>query len=146
MQERSYQEVLDFFREVLKEEIGSAIYFFNSDMDDMNNEKQKKFIKSTYSKNQYEAVEWASSLEKKVQEKLKILFQFYTSDAFRYFFRRLEEGENIKQGERINFELTAINENTGQRTKLISANPDDNIDNNFQEWIMENCSEINNEK
>ncbi len=143
MKTRNDDSVLEFFKEVLRVEINSAVYFYKSDIKGMSDEKRRKFKKKAYSEEQYKALEWIVTLKEKEQKNIETLLQFYTSDSFRYFFKRLEEGENIEQGERINFDLTAVNEKTGEKTKLISATPDeDNIDNNFQEWIMENCNEI----
>ncbi len=141
MKERSYQEILDFFREVLKIEIDDGISVFESHLSYMKDKTKKKLIYDSYGKNIYNAFE--SLLKLNQNEHVKILLGLYVREFSRYLFKRLEEGENIKQGERINFELTAVNEVTGQRTKLISANPDeDGVNNNFQEWIMDNCSGI----
>lgn len=146
MQERSYDEMLNFFREVLSIEIDAGVKFFENNLRYILDEKKRKLIQEAYanSSTKYNALLWASSIDDFEQEHFKILLQLFISESYRYFFRRLEEGENIDLGERINFELIAVNEKIGQRTKLISANPDeDGIDNDFQTWIMDNCSNLN---
>ncbi len=143
MKERDYNEVLDFFKNILKNDINGGVRIFNKEIDGaINNDKAFQTLKK-WNNQQYNDLLIISNLNKDVKSVIFRLFQNNISSSFYYFFKRLEEGENIEQGERINFELTAVNENTGQRTKLISANPDeDKIDNDFQEWIMENCSKI----
>ncbi len=143
MKERDYNEILDFFREILKIEIDdSTKSLFNKINHIKSNDKFANNMKNTFPK-RYNNYNKLANMDIETQQSLFNVVQEEISDAFLYFFKRLEEGENIEQGERINFELTAVNENTGQRTKLISATPDeDEIDNDFQEWIMENCSKI----
>jgi len=57
------------------------------------------------------------------------------SESFRYFFRRLEEGENLEKGDSITLELKMLNSETNEETILISSNPNDDIDNEFQEEL-----------
>jgi hypothetical protein len=141
MKEREYDEVLEFFREVLKYEIDywtdSSFNYINEDI-----KNNTKSARSMQKRNEigYNDLVFLSQFEEEDKNKIRRLVYESISSAFIYFFRRLEEGENIEQGERINFELVAVNEKTGQRTKLISATPDeDGIENDFQEWILDNC-------
>lgn len=143
MKEKKQEEILILFQELLKNEINNSSSFFKRDIDYIVDKQKSKLLEDSYTSNIYNALQEISILDKKTTKNMNILLQFYSSEAFRYFFKHLEEGENIKQGERINFELTAVNENTGQKTKLISATPDeDEIDNDFQGWIMDNCAEL----
>lgn len=143
MEARSYEEVLKFFQEVLKIEIDGGVWMLNKRLERIsNNDKAMNALKK-WNRQQYDDLLKISQMDEENINLIRRVIQDSVSTAFLYFFKRLEEGENIVIGERINFELTAVNEETGQRTKLISATPDeDDIDNNFQEWIMDNCSKI----
>lgn len=144
MEARSYEEVLKFFQEVLKIEIDGGVWMLNKRLERIsNNDKSMNALKK-WNRQQYDDLLKISQMDEENINLIRRVIQDSVSTAFLYFLKRLEEGENIVIGERINFELTAVNEETGQRTKLISATPDeDGIDNNFQEWIMDNCSKIN---
>jgi hypothetical protein len=139
-----YKKNLDFFREVMQIEINSGVRFFNYNLEDIADEKQKKFLQKAYANSSYKynALLWAYSLNNLEKEHLKVLLQLYTSESFRYFFRRLEEGENNDDGQRMTFRLTMINEETKEETTLIDGTEDSTLDNNFQEWILENCSNL----
>lgn len=144
MEKEQYQKNLDFFREILKIEVNSGVRFFNSNMHYMQNEKQKKLVLDAYtnSKDKCNAISWASMLNEQQQNHLKILLQLYISESFRYFFRRLEEGENNHDMQRMNFQLKMINKGTKEETILIDSTDDSNIDNDFQTWIMDYCSHL----
>lgn len=146
MRERGYEGILKFFQQVIKVEIDGGVWILNKEIEGAkDNDKAFRALKK-WNKQQYDDLLKISQMNKEDVDLIKRAIQDSVSTAFRYFFKRLEEGENIEVGERINFELTAVNEETGQRTKLISANPDeDNIDNNFREWILDNCSKIQDE-
>ena len=143
MENKNDDKILEFFKEVLKVEIDDGIKILSDELKGaIDNDKPFQTLKK-WNKQQYDDLSLISKLDENIQSAMYRLFQDNISSAFRYFFKRLEEGENIEMGERINFDLVAVNENTGEKTKLISATPDeDDIDNNFQEWIMENCSEV----
>ncbi len=143
MKERSYEEILKFFQEVLKIEIDGGVRILNKEiLGAKNNDKPFQALKK-WDNQQYDDLLKISQMDEENINLIKRIIQDSVSTAFLYFFKRLEEGENIEIGERINFELTAVNEETGQKTKLISATPDeDGIDNKFQEWIMDNCSKF----
>ncbi len=143
MENKKNDKILEFFKEVLKVEIDDGIKILSDELKGaIDNDKPFQTLKK-WNKQQYDDLSLISKLDENIQSAMYRLFQDNISSAFRYFFKRLEEGENIEMGERINFDLVAVNENTGEKTKLISATPDeDDIDNNFQEWIMENCSEV----
>lgn len=143
METRTYAEVLKFFQEVLKIEIDGGVRILDKELlGAKNNDKPFQALKK-WNRQQYDDLLKISQMDDENLNLLRRLIQDSVSTAFLYFFKRLKEGENIVIGERINFELTAVNEETGQRTKLISANPDeDGIDNEFQEWILDNCSKI----
>jgi len=142
MHERNYEEILTFFQELLKHEIDGGVETLRNDLNNINqNNHFASIMKSDYS----EKYNFLTSLDDIQFEQLLNTVQDSISFSFYYFFKRLEEGENIEMGERVNFELTAVNEETGNKTKLISATPDeDGIDNDFQEWIMDNCHTLNN--
>lgn len=137
-----YQKNLDFFREVMQIEINAGVRFFNYDMSDMADDKQKKYFKDRYPQEICSAIAWAFTLSDEEKVNFKRLIQLYTSESFRYFFRRLEEGENNDDGQRMTFKLTMINEETKEETTLIDGTEESQLDNNFQEWILENCSNL----
>lgn len=142
MQERSYEEILEFFQKVLKVEVDGAVKTIKYDL---NNVEENNRFASIMKKDEEEKYQFLKQLNQQQVDVLLSILQDSSMFGFYYFFKRLEEGENIEIGERINFELTAVNEETGQRTKLISADPnEEEIYNNFQEWILDNCSEVNN--
>lgn len=143
MKERDSDEILEFFRKILKFEIDGGLRIFTKEVEGaINNDKAFQTLKR-WDNQQYNDLLMVTDLDEDIKLSIFRLFQNNISYSFYSFFKRLEEGENIEQGERINFELTAVNENTGQRTKLISATPDeDGIYNDFQEWIMDNCTNI----
>jgi hypothetical protein len=143
MKERSYEEILKFFQEVLKIEIDGGIWMLNKRLDRIKTNHKSINALKKWNNQQYDDLLKISQMDEENINLIKRIIQDSVSTAFLYFFKRLEEGENIEIGERINFELTAVNEETGQKTKLISATPDeDGIDNKFQEWIMDNCSKF----
>jgi len=144
MNTEQYQKNLDFFREVLKIEVDAGVRFFDNNLSYMYDEKKQKLIKDAYanSSSKYNALLWASNVNKTEKEHLKALLQLYTSESFRYFFRRLEEGENNDDGQRMTFKVTMINEETKEETLLIDSTEDSQLDNDFQEWILENCSSL----
>jgi hypothetical protein len=139
-----YKKVLDWFRFILKNEIGGAVRFLDYDIEDMKDEKQKKYFKDRYSPEICSATTWMSELAENEQLYMKRLLQLYTSDAFHFFFKRLEEGENSGDIGRINFELKAINDVTNEEVILISSDENDKIYNDFQGWILDNCSDFKN--
>lgn len=147
MDREQYQKNLDFFREILKYEVDAGIRFFDNNLSYMYDEKKQKLIKDAYANSSYKynALLWASNINKLEKEHLKVLLQLYTSESFRYFFRRLEEGENNDDGQRMTFKLTMINEETKEETVLIDGTEESPLDNNFQEWILENCSNLKTE-
>jgi len=143
MKERSDEEILDFFRYVLKIEIDGGVRILNKEIEGALNKDKAFLILKKWDRQKYDDLLKISQMSEDELNLMRRVIQDSVSTSFYYFFKRLEEGENILAGERINFDLTAVNEETGQRTKLISATPDeDNINNNFQEWILDNCSEL----
>jgi hypothetical protein len=142
MNTEQYQKSLDFFREMLKIEVNETVEFFDYDMEDMADEKQKKYFKDRYHQEICNAIKWAFILNDEEKINFKRLVQLYTSKSFRYFFRRLEEGENNDDGQHMAFKLTMINEETKEETLLIDSTEDSQLDNDFQEWILENCSSL----
>lgn len=145
MDTEQYKKNLDFFREVLKIEIDETVEFFDYNVKSMADEKLKKNLKKAYSEEICNAIEWAFTLNDEEKMNFKRLIQLYTSKSFRYFFRRLEEGENNDDGQRMTFKLTMINEETKEETILIDGTEESQLDNNFQEWILENCSNLKTE-
>lgn len=145
MNTEQYQKNLDFFREVMQIEINAGVRFFNGDMKYMADEKLKKNLKKAYPLETCNAIEWAFTLNDEEKMNFKRLIQLYSSESFRYFFRRLEGGENNDDGQRMTFKLTMINEETKEETTLIDGTEESQLDNNFQEWILENCSNLKTE-
>jgi len=137
----NYQEVLEWFQDLLKDKIEGGSNFYKDDFSYILNEKKKKLIFDSYGKKIANALEDISKLSRENQKNIELLIQLYTSEAFRYFFRLLEDGEVSDNIGRINFKLTAVNDTTGEETLLISADEKDEIDNDFQGWILDNCIE-----
>lgn len=135
------KEVVNFFRKIIKIEIDGNAKTVLSDIDNITEGNDPSDVLRKDYPNRYKLLD--SAIESHQVDALLELIQDGAMFGFYYFFKHLEEGENIAIGERINFELTAVNEETGQRTKLISANPDeDGVYNDFQGWILDNCSEL----
>jgi len=135
------KNIVQWFKDRIYENIDLSAYFFKSDVDDFKDIKQKKFMKKSYSERRFNALQWASSLSQEEQENIKVLIENYTCDACRYFFRFLEEGEVSYDIGRINFELKAINDTTNEETVLISADENENINNDFEGLILDKCIE-----
>ena len=143
MKERNNDKIISFFKEVVKTEINGGVWMLTKRLERLKNNHKSITALKKWDKQKYDDLVKISHMNTEDIELINRLIQDSISTSFSYFFKRLEEGENIEMGERINFDLIAVNENTGQKTKLISATADeDNIDNNFQEWIMDNCSEL----
>ena len=143
MENKNDDKILEFFKEVLKVEIDGGVWTLNKRLERIKTNHKSVNALKKWNKQQYDDLLEICKMDKNNINLFNRVIQDSVSTAFEYFFKRLEEGENIEMGERINFDLVAVNENTGEKTKLISATPDeDDIDNNFQEWIMENCSEV----
>lgn len=141
MKERSDKEIADFFKEVIKAEVDGGVWMLNKEIEGALNKDKAFLILKKWDKQKYDDLLKISQMNEDELNLIKRVVQDSISTAFVYFFKRLEEGENIEQGERINFELTAVNEETKQKIKLISATPDkDGIENDFQGWIIDNCS------
>ena len=143
---KNYEKVLKWFQSLLKDEINEGNNFYKDNLLYILDAKKKKLIYDSYGYKIGNAMENISKLPKDNQEDIEIVMQHYTSEAFRYFFRRLEEGEASGDIGRINFELKAINDTTGEETLLISADENDDIDNDFQGWILDNCSGLEEDK
>jgi len=135
------QDVIKWFKERIYENIDLGEYFYKSDLIAMNAEKKKKLRKKTCSKDIFEALEWANSLNKQEQKHIKHLIENYTCDSMRYFIRFLEEGEVSSGIGRINFDLIAVNDMTDEKIKLISSDENDDIYNDFEGLVLDKCVE-----
>lgn len=143
MDKEKYIKNLDFFREVLKFEIDYWVNsLFNMIKEHININSKLALSMKKRSPTQYDDYQWLSKLDKQDQDKVHRLVRESVSSAFIYFFRRLEEGENNDDGQRMTFKLTMINEETKEETVLIDGTEESQLDNNFQEWILENCSNL----
>jgi len=132
---------IKWFIDRIYENINLSEYFFKSDIQKIKDEKGKKRLKKMYPIKSYKALDWVNSLNEQEQENIEILIKNYTCDTCRYFFRLLEEGEVSYDIGRINFELKAINDTTGKETILISADENDDIDNDFEGLVLDKCIE-----
>ncbi len=143
MENRNNKEIVDFFKKLIKSEIDGGVWILSKRLERIKTKHKSVDALKKWDRQQYDDLLKITQFSKDEKAIIFRLLQSSVSTAFYYFFKRLEEGENIERGERISFELTAINENTGQKTKLISANLDeDDVFNDFQEWILDNCSNI----
>jgi len=135
------QDVIKWFKERIYEKIDLSTYFFESDIEDFKDLKQKKFIKKAYNNDKFKALEWANLLNKQEQKYIKHLIGNYTCDSMRYFIRFLEEGEVSSGIGRINFDLIAVNDMTDEKIKLISSDENDDIYNDFEGLVLDKCVE-----
>jgi len=146
MDTEQYQKNLNFFREVLKFEIDYWVNsLFNMIKEHINVNSKLALSMKKRSPIQYDDYLWLSKLDKKDQDKVNRLVRESVSSAFIYFFRRLELGEKNDDGQLMTFKLTMINEETKEETVLIDGTEESQVDNNFQEWILENCSNLKTE-
>ena len=141
---RTDKEVIDFFKEVIKVEINGGVWILNKRLERLATNHKSISALEKWDKQKYDDLVKISQMDKENRDLINRLVQDSVSTAFVYFFKRLEEGENIEMGERINFDLVAVNKNTGQRTKLISSDENEQRYNDFQDWILDNCSDVNN--
>jgi len=135
-----------WFKELIKNEIEDGVKYYKSNLSYILDAKKKKLISDSYGNKIADALQDVSELSSESKRNIELLLSLYLSETCASIFGKFEDGEISDDIGRINFNLTAVNDTTGEETTLISADENDDTDNDFQGWILDNCSGLSSEE